>query len=91
MPVPEGKLQALSAALVNALLKQGFVHPTTDLAHIQRRIVEMLAENLEQDRLLEEEAARFARTHAREMVGMDQRKIIQGIKERLARERGFPL
>lgn len=91
MPLAEGRLQALGAALVDALLKQGFVHPTTDPAVVQRRIVELLAENLEQDRLLEEEAERLARTHARQMVGMDQRKIIQGIKERLARERGFPL
>lgn len=91
MAVADGKLQALGAALVDALLKQGFVQPTTDVAHIQRRIVELLADNLEQDRLLEEEAERLARAHARDMVGMDQRKIIQGIKERLARERGFPL
>jgi len=91
MPPPEGKVHALSAALVDALLKQGFVHPTADAAVLQRRVVELLADNLEQDRLLEEEAERLAQTHARQMVGMDQRRIIQGIKERLARERGFPL
>jgi len=91
MPPSDGKLHALSAALVDALLKQGFVHPTTDPAALQRRIAEILAENLEQDRALEEEAERLAQSHARQMVGMDQRKIIQGIKERLARERGFAL
>jgi hypothetical protein len=91
MPLPEGKVHALSAALVDALLKQGFVRPMADPAVLQRRIIEVLAENLEQDRQLEEEAERLAQAHARQMVGMDQRKIIQGIKERLARERGFAL
>ena len=42
-------------------------------------------------RELEEEAERLAESHARKMVGMDQRRVIQGIKERLARERNFAL
>lgn len=91
MPPSEGKLHALSAALVDALLKQGFVHPMGDPAAIQRRIAELLAANLDQERALEDEAERLAQTHARQMVGMDQRRIIQGIMERLARERGFAL
>ena len=35
--------------------------------------------------------ADMAAGHARQMVGMDQRRIVQGIMERLARERGFNL
>ena len=84
-------MQALAGALVDGLLKQGFVHPKKEAAVLQRRIVELIAENLEAERALEEEAERLAQSHARQMVGMDQRRVIQGIKERLARERGFSL
>jgi hypothetical protein len=91
MRVREGELQSLAAAVVDALVKQGFTHPKADAAALQRRIVELLAGNLEEERKLDEEAERLAQTHARQMAGMDQRKIIQGIKERLARERGFTL
>jgi hypothetical protein len=91
MRIREGELQALAAAMVDALLKQGFVHPKRDAAVLRQRIVEVLVHNLEEEQAIEEEAERLAHTHARQTVGMDQRKIIQGIKERLARERGFSL
>ena len=91
MRVREGELQSLAKAIIEALLKQGFVHPKRDAAVLQQRIVELLARNLEEEQALEAEAERLAQSHARQMVGMDQRKIIDGIKQRLAAERGFPL
>ncbi len=84
-------MHALATAVVDALLKQGFVHPKTDQAVLVHRTVELIAHNLDEEQALEAEAERLAESHARQMVGMDQRKIIQGIKERLARERGFSL
>jgi len=91
MRVREGELQSLAAGIVDALLKQGFVHPKKEAALLQRRIVELIAHNLEEERALEEEAERLAQSHARQLAGMDHHKIIQGIMERLARERGFSL
>jgi hypothetical protein len=91
MKIREGELQAIAAAIVKALLKQGFVHPKRDAAVVQRRIVELVIHNLDEEEALEREAEQLAESHARQMLGMDQRKIIQGIKERLARERGFSL
>jgi hypothetical protein len=91
MRIREGELQAIAAAIVKALLKQGFVHPKRDAAVVQRRIVELMIHNLDEEEALEREAEQLAESHARQMLGMDQRKIIQGIKERLARERGFSL
>jgi hypothetical protein len=91
MRVREGELQSLAAAIVSALLKQGFLHPRADAAVLQRRIVELVVRNLEEEQAIEDEAERLAQSHARQMAGMDQHKIIQGIKERLARERGFSL
>jgi hypothetical protein len=87
----EAELQGLAAAIVDALIKQGYVRPKRDPAVLQHRIVDLVAQNLEEERALREEAERLAETHARKMVGMDQRRIVQGIMERLARERGFDL
>ncbi len=89
--IREGELQAVAAAIVAGLAQQRFVKPKRDAAVLQQRIVQIIAHNLEEERALEEEAERLARSHARQMLGMDQRKIIQGIMERLARERGFSL
>jgi hypothetical protein len=91
MRVREGELQSVATAVVEALQKQGFVHFKREPAVARQRIVEIIARTLEQEQALEEEAERLAESHARKMAGMDQRKIIQGIKERLARERNFPL
>jgi hypothetical protein len=91
MRVREGELQSLAAAVVGALQKQGFVHFKRDPMLARQRVVELIARNLEDEQAIEEEAARLAESHARKMVGMDERRIIQGIKERLARERNFPL
>jgi len=91
MRIREGELQSLAAAVVDAVLKQGFVHPQRDPAALRQRVVELIARNIEEERVLEEEAERLAAKHARQTVGMDQYKIVQGIKERLARERGFSL
>jgi len=91
MRMREPELHALAGAIVDALMKQGFVHPKKDVAVLQHRIVDLIAHNLQEEKDLEEEAERLAQSHARQMVGMDHRRVIQGIKERLARERGFSL
>jgi len=91
MRIREGELQTLAAAIVDALLKQGFARARRDPGVMRQRIVELITHNFEEERKLEEEAERLATSHARQMVGMDQRRVIQGIMERLARERGFAL
>ena len=91
MRIREAELQTLAAAIVGALLKHEFVRLKQDPAAVQRRIVELIAHNLEEERALEAEAERLAQGHARQMAGLDQRTIIRGIMERLARERGFTL
>ena len=91
MRIREPELQSLAAGIVQALQKQGFVRPKREVALLQRRIVELIAHNLEEEEALEREAERLADTHAKQMAGLDHRKIVQGIKERLARERDFTL
>jgi hypothetical protein len=91
MRLREGELLALASAIVNALVKQGFVHAKCDPGVLRDRVRGLIARNLDEERALEEEAERLAESHARKMVGMDHRRIVQGIKERLARERDFAL
>lgn len=85
------ELHAVARGVVSALLKQGFVKAKADAAVLERRVAELINETFEQAQALEAEAEKLAATHARQMFGMDQRRVIQGIMERLARERDFPL
>ncbi len=91
MRVSERQIRLLAEAVVSALLKQGFVQLTANREDVVRRLFALLLENFQTEQALEEEAEDLARHHARQMAGMDQNKIIQGIKERLAKERGFTL
>lgn len=81
----------MAEEVVRAVLKQGLVHPKVAEAKLAERIHRLLLENMKEEENLEVEAERLARQHSRQMTGMDQRKIIDGIKARLARERGFSL
>ncbi len=91
MRVNEAAVEGLSRSIVRALLKQGFVHAQATEAALTARVVRVILESAKAEQALEEEAERLAEKHSRQLQGMDQRKIIQGIKERLAKERGFPL
>jgi hypothetical protein len=85
------EIERVAGAVVAAALKQGFVHARADAGKLRHRVAELISENLQQEQELEAEAEKLAAAHAREMAGMDHRRVIQGIKERLARERGFSL
>jgi len=91
MRIREGEIQALAAAVTRALQKQGLVRFKVADHVIQRRFAEIIAKSFEDERALEAEAERLAEKHGRQLVGMDFRKIVQGIMERLARDRDFPL
>ena len=51
----------------------------------------IILDNLRAEEALEEDAERLAQKLASKSLGMDQRKIVEGIKQRLAKERGFTL
>jgi hypothetical protein len=91
MKIRPADIERVAHSIVHAALKQGFVHPLADVSKLEHRVAELITENFHQEQQLEAEAEKLAATHTREMAGMDQRRIIQGIKERLARERGFSL
>lgn len=91
MKARAGDIERVAKAIVEAVKKQGFVKPRATDEAIQRRIVQLIQATIVGEQELEREAERFAETHARELVGMDRRKVVLGIKARMAKERNFPL
>jgi len=87
----EHAIQRLASDIVRAILEQERVQPAATEAKIRERVALILTESFKEEEAIEKEAEELAQRHARAMAGMDQRRIVQGIKERLARERGFPL
>lgn len=85
------ELERLAAAIVGALKQQGFLRWQQPDAVAQRRIIQLIEHANAAEADLEQEAERLADSQGRALVGMDRRKIVLGIKARLARERGFPL
>jgi hypothetical protein len=85
MRVSEKQTHKLAETVVGALLEQGFVHLEVGEQEITERIYRLLLDNFLAEEALEAEAEELAKRHARKMVGMDQGKIIQGIKDRLAK------
>jgi len=91
MRIHETEITGLADVVVRALLKQGFIRPKVDEKQIVARISRLILENLRAEEALELEAEQLAQKLGRQALGMDQRKIIEGIKARLAKERGFTL
>jgi hypothetical protein len=91
MRVRPEQIHNLAAAIVKSLVEKAFVRPRVDEKVLQERIAKILQENLEQEAALEAEAEEIAERHLRGNQELDRRKLILGIKARLAEERGFVL
>jgi len=85
------QVRRLADRVVEAVLRQGYVRPKKDPSVLTERVAELLQKNFEEEEALEDEAERIAKSRARQMVGVDQAKMVQLIKRKLAEERGFPL
>jgi hypothetical protein len=91
MRVPEVAVARLADEVVRAIVKPGFAVPKVDEKQLAARVSGLLLDNLRAEEALEEEAERMAAKLGRQVMGMDQRKLLDGIKARLAKERGFIL
>lgn len=87
----EAYLQRVAAILVSALVKKNLIRHKGEVKTVEDKVVEALLRNFRQEEELEQEAERVAAEHAREMQGIDRRKMVLLIKQRLARERGIVL
>lgn len=91
MRIIESEISRLADVVVRSLLKQGFIKAKVDEKKLIARISRLILDNLRAEEAIEMEAERLAEKLSRQAQGMDQRKIIEGLKARLAKERGFTL
>ena len=78
-------------SLVTALLRKDLVDLRGDERTLQERLFTVLKKNFDEEAVLERDADVFADAHRREMAGMDRGKVVELVKQRLAKERGFVL
>jgi hypothetical protein len=89
--VPDSAIARLAEDVVRALTKPGFIKAKVPERQLAERVARLLVETMHAEQDLEEEAEKLAAKLGRQALGMDQRKLIEGIKARLAKERNFPL
>ncbi len=89
--INEERFAKLARVIVKALVTQGYIKAKVTEAQLVERFTRVFVDNMLEEQKLEEEAERMVDKLGRQAQGMDQRKIILGIKERLAKERGFSL
>ena len=73
------------------LEKAGLMRVGGGRNQLEQRIAGAFRANLRAEEDIEAEAQRFAESHQRELVGMDRYKVVQLLKERIAKQRGFTL
>lgn len=91
MHIPEAGIARLADEIVRVLAKPGFIVLQATEKQVAERIRRLILDNLRAEEGLEDEAERMATKLGRQGLGMDQNKLIEGIKQRLAKERGFTL
>ncbi|MGD9762251.1 MAG: DUF507 family protein [Candidatus Binatia bacterium] len=91
MHIPDAAINRLAEQVVRAIVGPGFVTANVSERDVVAQVSRLLLDNLRAEQALEEEAERMAIKLGRQALGMDQRKLSEGIKARLARERGFIL
>ena len=91
MKLREPEMRRLAASILARLEKAGVMRVTGTRDALEQRIIAAFKANIRAEEEIDVEAARFAESHSRELVGMDRHKVLQLVKERIAKERGFTL
>jgi len=91
MRMRDSEMQRVAGAILDRLEKTQLLRITGKRSDIESRIVAAFRKNMQDESEIEAEASRFAESHSREMVGMDRHRVVQLVKERIAKERGFTL
>ncbi len=89
--INQERLEKLSRVIVRAMVAQGNVHPKVPESQIAERITRIFVDNLLEEQKIEEEAERMLERLGRQAQGMDQRRILIGLKDHIAKEKGFSL
>lgn len=91
MKLRDGEMQRIATSVLTRLEKAGLLRIASNRAAVEQRIVTAFRANIRAEEDIEMAAERFAESHGRELVGMDRHKVLQLVKERIAKERGFTL
>lgn len=89
------ELSGIARAIIDDLARAEQLETTAGHEPAIAAVAKALASYFEQEAALEKDAAKMALQHlkaaGRDAVGLDRNKVTQMIKQRLAKERGFPL
>jgi hypothetical protein len=91
MKLRDGEMARIATSILTRLEKADLLRITKNRSAVEQRIVAALRANIRAEEDIEAAAERFAESHSRELVGMDRHKVLQLVKERIAKERGFTL
>jgi len=92
MQYSESLCRHAAERLLETLSQKDLVRLRTDKKVTIEKVTAALLENFRQEEVLEKEAERLAEEHLRTSPpGLDRRKVVQLIKQRLAEERKFSL
>jgi hypothetical protein len=89
--INDERFEKIARQIVKAVVAQGFVKPKVPESQVVQRLVRIFVDNMLEEQKIEEEAERMVEKLGRQAQGMDQRRIMLGIKERIAKEKGFSL
>ena len=94
MRISQEQLQALAKAIVDELVRADAMELVSGHARAETDIVAEFQTYFKAVAELDREAEKLADRHlqaaGRDGLGLDRKRIVQGIKEKLAEDRGFP-
>ncbi len=92
MRVTAASCQHIADHVVRVLSEKNLIHIRGEKKGIVDKVTAVLLDNFRQEEMLEKEAERLADEHLRSAPdGVDRRRVVQMIKQRLAEERRFSL
>ena len=92
MRVTEASCQHIADHIVRALSEKNLIRARGEKKGIVDKVTAVLLDNFRQEEMLEKEAEQLADEHLRSAPGgLDRRRVVQMIKQRLAEERRFSL
>jgi len=92
MRVTEASCQHIADQIVRVLSEKNLIRAHGEKKGIVDKVTAVLLDNFRQEEMLEKEAEQLADEHLRSAPGgLDRRRVVQMIKQRLAEERRFSL
>ncbi|NOT53389.1 MAG: DUF507 family protein [Deltaproteobacteria bacterium] len=92
MRVPESSCQHIADRMLTVLSEKNLIRLRGERKSLVDKVTATLLDNFRQEEVIEKDAERLADEHLRSAPGgVDRRRVVQMIKQRLAEERRFAL